>query len=167
MADELKKLQSNDVKVYPSARRGATNSYSRLLTEEAITRLVNSFLDFDGFVISNENENTFRFNIEGYYFEVNRTALQNLFTTGSSIYAHIHLVKYGEYWELDGLDVDSVYEGVVFKDNNTAIGPETSTSHWAVLKLLEKSGNTWKIPTESKYKFDLGSQGVNVDGGVI
>lgn len=98
-------LSSEQVKIYPSARRGATKAFSRLLSEEAMTRLINSLIEYEGFVITpdssvaSQSDTLFKFNLKGYYFEVNKKALQDLFplSSNSNIYANITLTKYGEF----------------------------------------------------------------------
>lgn len=130
-------LYSSSVKVYPSARRGATNAYSRLLSEEAMTRLINTLIDYDGFVISDDN-NTLRFNIKGFYFEVELDTLTDEFSAETSIYGTIQLTQFGDFWELDGQDSGNVYTGIDFGTTDETSYADKTYS----LKLLEKSGSS-------------------------
>jgi hypothetical protein len=63
-------IQSSNVNVFPSTRRTYAQDFSaRLMTESSIARIINSFINSDGFVISDSVSNTsFEFNINGYYF---------------------------------------------------------------------------------------------------
>jgi len=68
-------IASNNVNVFPSTRRTYTQEFSaRLMTESAISRIVNNLVEVDGFIISNTvpatADDVFEFNIYGYYFQV-------------------------------------------------------------------------------------------------
>ncbi|MBO7697146.1 MAG: hypothetical protein J6Y28_04610 [Acholeplasmatales bacterium] len=68
-------IASSNVNVFPSTRRTYAQEFSaRLMTESAISRIINNLVEVDGFVISNNAPTTaddlFEFNIYGYYFQV-------------------------------------------------------------------------------------------------
>ena len=68
-------IASDNISVFPSTRRIHSQDFSaRLMTESAISRIINNLIDVDGFVISNTApataEDIFEFNIYGYYFQV-------------------------------------------------------------------------------------------------
>ena len=143
--------------VYPSIKRdsaNAGNTYraSRVSTEENLCRFTGQFLDNDYFVISKEvNLNgIFEFNIKGYYFRVTTsgllTAAGEAATAVSVDLADIKSAGDGapvfQYGELQGDDTEG-YTGLV-------IHGDTSGKY----QLLEKDGNTWKIPDSAKQVFN-------------
>lgn len=161
-------LNSDKIKIFPSAKRGVSRPYSRLTTEESFVRLVNKLIDTDGFVIGNDGTNL-EFNIYGYYINANMTALSALFPSSTEIYAKIQLTTVGDNKELSGVDdpSDEEYKGVVFSD--TATSPLPSDAY--ELKLLSRAttSDVWSIPKESSLKFNNDSFDLSivVDGGVI
>lgn len=161
-------LNSDKIKIFPSAKRGVTKPYSRLTTEESFVRIINKLIDTDGFVIGIENTQL-DFNIHGYYISVDMPSLIELFSTSTDIYAKIQLTVVGDNKELAGVDdaSDEEYKGVVFSDSPTSPMPSDTYE----LKVLTRasSADSWSIPPESYFKFNDASFNFSiiVDGGTI
>lgn len=161
-------LPSDKIKIFPSAKRGITQPYSRLTTEESFVRIVNKLIDTDGFII-NFNGTILEFNIHGYYINVDVLALSSLFTSSTQIYAKIELTTVGDNKELSGTDdaTDNEYQGVIFSDSATSPMPADTYE----LKILTRptTSDSWQVPTDSKFKFNNDSFNfeVIVDGGLV
>lgn len=171
MSAQDKYIESSNVKVFPSTKRGQYQISARLMSEASLISIINRLVDRDGFVITPEADlatNPFAFNIHGYYFEVpSITAITSLFTdtSATAIYGNIKLEETGDYVELDGQDDSGIYKGIQFSD--AALGDS-----YFSLKLFEKSGNTWSVPSDSRIRFSSDSIDIDfdtdvVDGGVI
>ena len=160
-------LNSENIKIFPSAKRGVTKPYSRLTTEQSFVRIVNKLIDTDGFVI-NLDRNELEFNIHGYYINADLTSLTELFPSSLNIYAKIKLVQVGDNLELDGVDdaTDEEYKGVEFSSTSSTLADGEYE-----LKVLsrETTSDNWIIPEESEFKFTNKSFNFDivVDGEVI
>lgn len=161
-------LNSDKIKIFPSAKRGITKPYSRLTTEESFVRIVNKLIDTDGFVIGIDGTNI-EFNIHGYYINADLPELESLFSSSTDIYAKIQLTTVGDNKELDGTDdaSDEEYKGVVFSDSATSPLPSDTYE----LKILTRANtsDSWALPADSYFKFNDASFNFSivVDGGVI
>lgn len=163
-------LNSGDVTVFPSTRR--TSAYaqrSRLISEMSLTGLINQLTDKKSFVISQTaDESTIKFNINGYYFEVNTAHTKELLVdASSSLYAHVTFDTTTDgYTELSGQDETesevSVYKGLVL--DNSSAGTEANT-----LKILASDAqNVMYIPSESLLQFNQNRVEIEeIDGGEI
>lgn len=175
-------ISSNNITVFPSTQRRDTQITARLITEQYLTNIINTLIDSDGFIITEDKgfnlSKPFEFNLHGYYFNVtSANAITNLFTgatANSYIFANIILDKDGDFIELDGQDLNGQYDGVFFTD-----APIAETILQNLEKILGKSvqsfylplfiykDNTWKIVDTSRIKFRQTSVQTSVDGGVI
>ena len=171
---------SENISVYPSARRGATSLESRLVTESALVNIINKLIDSDGFVITKtfDPDKVFEFNIHGYYFKlVTGAVLTSMFedaSNNSTIYGIIHLAKIsGSAYELSGQDEviqqsEDEEPTVVFTGIEFSLDIPTSGDDVYYLALVSKNetGN-WVIVPGSKFKFNSESTSgvVNIDGG--
>lgn len=173
-------LNSNNIRVYPTALRGGTDyeaskgpfdPASRLGTEFNLTNSTNRLTIDGSFVISRELGSSLEFCIAGYYFKVltlnDLTALDE-FKSATNIYAKIHLgfasaansyqlrtlvsMKTGEFINLDNNVSDTTYEfnGVIFTTSN-----EKNTDEYNLLVLSRpNSAAAWTIPATSMLRFD-------------
>jgi len=142
-------IKSTQIRVFPTVHRNMKVSgdiYSRHTSEDFLTSIVNRLIDEDGFVITVKddfhNTSPFRFNIHGYYFNVE--TLDDIIDSfdhpvdeegnplpaiegGSVLYAYIKTKDMGGNWkELLGNDESSVvneppiesytYTGLVITD---------------------------------------------------
>lgn len=158
-----KYVSSSNITVFPSTKRGNVQVSARLLSEASLVSIVNRLVDTDSFVITKDADyaanKKFEFNIHGYYFCVDPiSTVLNQFGSATAIYGNIKLQQSGDYNELYGQDTNNVYYGVQFSD--TALGGE-----YLSLKIFEKSGNTWIIPTSSRIKYY--SSSVDIDVSII
>lgn len=136
-------VETNDVFVFPSARRMNKQVSARLVSEASLASIINKLVDTDGFVITpapetgeyvqqgfNPNE-AFEFNIHGYYFNITTAQkILDIFSGVSTdtIYANIYLDKTSDpnYIELAGqdgpvvnaVDATSMYQGLTFSTDN-------------------------------------------------
>lgn len=162
-------IASNNISVYPSARRGVERPESRLVTESALVRIVNKLIDTEGFVISSEftDASPFEFNIYGYYFKISPANAITSFilspVENQTIYGVINLASVSDdITELSGQDEDGAYTGIKFTDQ------EITGDGIKCLALLKYTSGNWIIVPESKLKFNSSSsQQTNVDGGII
>lgn len=177
-------LSSENVRVFPSTKRGSKQVTARLLSEQTISSIVNKFLDTDGFVITNEEdfalENPLEFNIHGYYFWVNnvQAIINSLPSTSTLIYANIILKEEGNYLQLQGQDDEtidpttsivtaSIYQGLNFT-SQTPLQPQADEEvHYLLLLKRDSSESDWYIPADSRYKFTKESLDIEIDGGII
>lgn len=185
-------ILSQDIKVFPSTKRGTYQRSSRLISEENLTNIVNKLIDKDSFVIRPQPYNSLgtndqiQFNIHGYYFSVPHigSITTVLSDSAESIYANIITdtetvtvdnITY-EYTELQGQDTgsaSSTYTGVSFTADAPDTGELTNTQTRYSLKILERASSTqnvWQVPYESMYKYE--AQNVFgdislIDGGVV
>ena len=159
-------LSSDNVKVFPSARRSNQNDqFSRLMSESTIVSIVNKLIDTDGFVITDTYtaNGQLEFNIHGYYFNIVKST--EIMTTyqgaddGTILYASIILSIYSplNFKELKNCDDGDEYQGLIISDTipTPASGEEVFN-----LAILQKVGSNWVIPQTSQIKF-------NTNGGTI
>lgn len=158
-------LQTNTIEVFPSVKRGQNQVSARLMSEQAISGIVNNLIDTDGFIITRNItlEGSFEFNIHGYYFKINNiNNLTSQFTTDTSIYGIIQIKEEGNYELLQGQDDEGEYQGIEFNSSGTPTSePEEGVKVYSLL-LLSKNANNWNIPKGSRYKFNYSFE---VDGG--
>lgn len=188
-------LQSDKIKIFPSARRiNGEDPFSRLMSESTLTSIINQLLNVNGFVITQNDDTTeaidtskpLEFNLHGYYVKVEDVpSLLSNFTNDTQIYASIELsvntndlnnLNYVELVATDTGGDDSKFKGVNF--TNT----EPSGTNVYSLLILRKVNGNWEIPNEtlfdvaynnnspvnSRVKFspiDIAYYGI--DGGVI
>ena len=134
-------LATEDIYVFPSARRMNKQVSARLISEASLANIVNKLIETDGFVITPEPEpiegdadsqkyalmgfipsNPFEFNVYGYYFNaVTAQKILNLFSGQSvdTIYANIYLdsTSVPNYVELKSSDsqINELDDGIYFK----------------------------------------------------
>lgn len=134
-------LATEDIYVFPSARRMNKQVSARLISEASLANIVNKLIETDGFVITPEPEpiegdadsqkyalmgfipsNPFEFNVYGYYFNaVTAQKILNLFSGQSvdTIYANIYLDSTSDpnYVELKSSDsqINELDDGIYFK----------------------------------------------------
>lgn len=171
-------ISSSDINVFPSTRRTYPQEFSaRLMTEAAIAQIINKLIEVDGFVISETVPLTandiFEFNIYGYYFQVKniQSVIESL-TGSTSLYATIRINHTNDaFYELyvpTETGDNPTFQGIKFTDGNDNPPTDTSTDIYKTLLLLQKSGDTWIIPNESKIKFRISAVGLTeIDGGRV
>lgn len=140
---------TDDISVFPSAKRSQAKPEQRLLSEKNIVGLVNKLLDNESFVIRKDNS-SIQFSINGYYFECTDSRVLGT----APLYAKISLTN----GELDGQDVDGDYEGVAFSDS------ADQGEYTYVLQLLDSNGN---VPKDSDWKYSIDKVKGSIDCGVI
>lgn len=181
-------LYTENIQVFPSTRRSNKQVSARLMSENTISNLIYQLLDTEGFVITDKKDSymdneIFEFNIHGYYFRVDSAkyiieAINNISSTASNIYAHIQIeqTKGSDYKELKGQDVDAtsdgsseqtLYKGIHFTTTETAPGKNSDTINWYSLHLFEKINGIWKVPIESRIKFNQRSLNFDINGGEV
>lgn len=176
-------LNSENILVFPSTKRGSKQVSARLLSEATLTSIVNKFLDTDGFVITSEDEygldNPFEFNIHGYYFRVatTREIINSLANSTLAIYANIILKEEGNYLQLQGQDdetvdpntsivTSSIYKGINFSDNGPIVSGDGTVYSLLILQ-RDSTNSEWYVPADSRYKFTKESLDIEIDGGII
>lgn len=170
-------LNSNNIKVFPAARRtGSADPFSRLMSESTITSIINKFLNTEGFVITDStgtiSSGAFEFNIYGYYIKVEHVEdLISQFSSANKIYAAIYLdssqtgVNNLRYTQLVGVDNGGSYNGVNF---GSQVPADEANKEKHFLLILDKSSGNWKIPSESRIKFNQTGLIIEaIDGGEI
>lgn len=170
-------IASSNVNVFPSTRRTYAQEFSaRLMTESAISRIINNLVEVDGFVISNNAPTTaddlFEFNIYGYYFQVkNILSVIEQLSGATKLYATIRINHtndaFYELYVVSETGDSPTFNGIIFTDDGST--PEdTTTDIYKTLLLLEKQGDIWTIPEQSKIKFNRSAIGLTeIDGGRI
>ena len=155
-------IASSEVFVFPSSERGTTQSDARIFYEKNTTNLINQLLGKDSFVITPEFDldNPFRFNIEGYYFEISKgkTIITSATGSGSNIYAAIKIVVNNNLPELKGNDDAEKYTGLdIVRSAKDPTDPNSASDfdpEFTYLKLLTtKDEANWSIPDESRIQF--------------
>lgn len=175
-------LHTQDINVFPSARRGNKQVSARLMTEASIVGIINKLIDRKGFVITPALDitptNSFEFNIFGYYFNVNpmQTILDLFDDTTLDIYGAIIIERTGNYNELWGQDepdssnTNFVYKGIQFlSEEPTNSLLNNSNQELYYLWLLHRDGidSNWYVPEQSRIKFEFSSLPPDLDGGEI
>lgn len=172
-------LQSTKIEVFPSTKRGTNQKSARLLSESNLVGLINQLLDVDSFVITSVyNESAvFEMNIGGYYFKTtgNVTDITGLFpaaNNGQSIVATIQVQPLSDgIYELIGQDSAGEYKSLKFElatTSSTNIRTTNTVSDVTTytLRILDKIGGVWVIPSASQFKFTTKSM-EEIDGGLI
>ena len=160
----MSNFASGNVQVFPAVNRsGEYVRDSRIISEKLLTGLVNKLVDKDKFVIdySGENDGYIEFNIDGYYFRVEKI---NSELSGTNLYAKLNFNNNSLYGDIVENNVEK-YKGVDFIDSLENVS-DVSGYLW----LLTKEGNTWKVPTESLYRYNadhIEGLVVKIDGGEI
>lgn len=163
------------VEVFPSTRRVRVQQDSRETSEKTITGIIDNFIDYTGFVITQtlDADLPFELNIKGYYFKIDKAQnIIDLFltdTTSLDIWASIVIDSsnpdYPELWGQDDSG-SGKYQGIDFTPQQ-----KTSDIHGTPysIKILTRTTTTspWQIVGTEKF----GPKSVNVldgiDGGVI
>ena len=186
-------LNNKAVGIFPTTGRPQKDPLGRLTTEYNLTSLINTLLDVDGFVITNNidgfdstSQIDFQFNIKGYIFTIHK--IGDLLGSSdlsdfNTLYASIKLKldaggsatstgdeNLNRIQSIDGEDILKVgdenfgkYTGLKF--SNSKIDGFYS------LPILEKRDEKWYIPEESKIKLKTSKSGdnrsISIDDGVI
>ena len=181
-------IASDKIGIFPLSknRTSETPLNSRLFYESNVANIINQVIDTDGFVITNYddlnavqyNDNTqtlslstpLEFNIGGYYVKIDeesnhfvRIPFEGV-SKPEAIYASITLTD-DTPTEINGQDDNGVYTGIEFTTNEP-------TNKTFTLKILERFATSpfgnqhfYRVPQESKIKFDLLSLGITaIDG---
>lgn len=159
-------VDSNNIKVFPSAKRGIDYPESRLTTEANFVNIINKLINYDGFVISTEfDENDpFEFNIHGYYFYINKgiNLLSKLnISVATDIYAGISLTLVGDNLELADSDFSGEYQGISFSTGSAPIDCDYS------LKILSRDDTSSNWRPVNNVRFNQESLDLAIDGGII
>ena len=139
-------LKTNEVVVFPAARRVGTGSNK--LSEKNIILLISNLLDApEGFVISKDFQGEeFEFIIQGYYFAVKEFKPNG----GDKVYAKIK-IKDGT---LLGQDDDGSYTGLDIVNNKDATEGEGVICYYLTLAEKDESGN-YVVPKSSMLKYNI------------
>ena len=165
-------IDSSKIKVFPTANRGQDsnnktyNPESKLTSEDNLNSIVRRLVDNsrgnDGFVIEYEND-TIKFCIDGYYFEVSDVSTSLFTTLTGEVYASIRVQDNEEITTLNtynlptlvnndsvnsSLDANNVFKAVIFSDS-TGIPSASQGNYVYTLKLFNSSHN---VPKESYFK---------------
>lgn len=139
-------IKIDDLKLFPASRIGIAKKDARLITEDKYTNIIKQILqtgNVPGFVISDslDASKPFKFNIQGYYFEIAAGEVPST----RPLYATIELQTASrdnvDFIELVGEIDDGEYTGLSFSDS------EVTGSGKYCLQLLDAQGN---IPESSK-----------------
>lgn len=180
-------VDSSEIFVFPSARRGQVSDYSeaRTTTETAIANIVNRLIDVEGFLItdpdtynnlssSDKGTALIEFNLYGYYFRVNNASdILSSFSTispGDVVYAVIALtpIASGSRYELYGQDDGGSYQGVQFNTSGTYVNPPSGAVTYSLPLFTYVSASvTWELVDSSAFKLAKKSLNFSVDGGEI
>lgn len=177
----MSNISSSNISVFPSTKRGNYQRSARLISESNLVGIVNRLLDSDKFVITQNNvsglaplDSPFELNIHGYYFNIKTCstiidAMSSVPT--NSIWANIVIGTTDEYSELMGQDSgggeESAYSGISFSSDGEESDTLPAGQQRYSLKILEKSGALWTIPSDSTVKYSSTRFFGEIDGGVI
>ena len=192
-------LNSEAVGVFPTTGRPQKDPLGRLTTEYNLTSLINTLLDVDGFVITNNidgfdinSKGAFQFNIKGYIFTIHKigdflNSLNNpidaSLSNASNLFASIQIkLDAGSSATSTGdenlqriqsiVGIDAVEGKYVGKYTGLTISDSKIDESYS-LHILEKRGDKWYIPEDSKIKLKTSTSGndkyrsVSIDDGVI
>lgn len=147
------------------------------MTESAIARLVNKLIDYNGFVISEEINNTlFELNLYGYYFQITNmlSFISNTSNfSGNTVYASVIINSIGtpSYQELyvpSETSSVTTFQGLTFTEDGNVTLPDSNNYFSKTLLIARKENGNWIIPPESRIKFNFASVGLlEIDGGII
>lgn len=158
---------SNQIEVFPISVDRPSKPAARVLSENNLLNLIRSLNDYPSFVISKTyNNELFEFMIYGYYIKLEGT-IDFSAIEGDNIYATIFLdtsnTSYPQLWASDSGDS---FTGVVFTASPEEAEIPTlikDTYQKYTLHILQKSGNSYTIPPESRTRFTIDE----IDGGLI
>ena len=176
-------IASDNINIFPAARSGKYENAYRL-SEQTITELIRSLLsNQDGFVIGNHGWNsaseptTFSFILGGYLISFESSEFTNIIpeNTTDPIWACL----YRTAGSLNNLSDNSKaldsgdpaqFEGVIFisSERRPVISSESGSIDYSyALKILEKAGDTWRIPENSKLQFttSANTRAIKIDDG--
>lgn len=189
-------LNSEAVGVFPTTGRPQKDPLGRLTTEYNLTSLINTLLDVDGFVITNNidgfdnnSEGAFQFNIKGYIFTIHNiggflkslnNSIDTSISNATNLFASIKLkIDAGSSATSTGdenlqriqsiVGIDDAVEG---KYTGLTISDAKIDGSYS-LHILEKrqDGDTykWHVPEESKIKLKTSgdNRSISIDDGVI
>lgn len=188
-------LNSEAVGVFPTTGRPQKDPLGRLTTEYNLTSLINTLLDVDGFVITNNingfdstSQIDFQFNIKGYIFTIHKigeflNSLNNSTDTSISnatnLFASIKIkIDAGISSTSTGDENLNRIQSIIGIDDNEGnytglniFSTKPTDISFYSLHILEKRENKWYIPEESKIKLKTSKSGdnrsVSIDDGVI
>ena len=131
---------TKSIEAFPTAKRTYDNDIkARLMCEENITNIIKCCVEKPSFVIKGENTEL-EFVINGYYFHiVNPDVAYSRKSTHKPLYAHIQIDTSGTLDELNGVDTNGEYTGVLFDDVKGTTAND--------LYIYDAEGN---VPEESK-----------------
>lgn len=175
-------INSGNINIFPAARSGDyPNAYR--LSEQTITELIRSLLsNQDGFVIGNHDwdsasePTTFSFILGGYLISFNTQYLPAFDNSKKLLWACIHLSGSGEdnLLSLDGfenagknLDIKTGETTFTFYGVDFVYSDSKPADVTYALPILEKAGNTWRIPENSKLQFttSANTRAIKIDDG--
>ena len=143
----MSNVQSSEILVFPSTKRGSYQLTARLMTEQYMVNIINELVDTDAFVITQNTtdgiinaNNKFEFNVHGYYFCVAHASdITNSSSATDCIYANIIVGTAAGYTELVGQDDAStnLYMGVKFTDDDPDSDALQADQERFSLKILE------------------------------
>lgn len=186
-------LESNNISVFPSARRGQNAKYieSRLTTETAIANIVNKLLDVEGFIVTDKNDWTegsshdVVFNLYGYLFSIkNLNTFLTSFEDADALWVGIVLdtavsgstVRYEIYGQDEEIEGVSVYKGLELAASKEQcktqltqrVGSQKAQNCiFKYLKLCTKENGKWCLCGDSYIKFNNKSLEFDIDCGKI
>ena len=181
-------IQSDNIEVFPTTKRADTYTRtSKMMSEQAFTRIVNQLVDRDSFVISfDNNSDIIEFNIHGYYFKIKNVSAIKDSITSDNIYAYIvindKVENDNQYIELQGQDEsdkeDLIIDGTIGdkiaftgltiseSDPTTKTAPKGCTIY--ALKILTYKDGSFKVPDESYILYNSNSIKISeIFGGEI
>ena len=171
-------IDSERIRLFPFAkyRPHLMDLGSRLFYENNISRLITQLIDTNGFIISGSIrfdkstndvlvDTLMRFNIQGYYFEIDPGVSILPANNATEIYAYIKLTEQAldpESNEISPPELEGQDEVLKF----TGLTIDTTIPEGAIgIKLAIKDGDQWKIPESSFYKFSSESLNISkIDG---
>lgn len=153
----------NLVNIFPCSKDiGIRNS--KLFYEQNITNMVRHITDNPSFVISGDidtngvvtEDGNLKLNLYGYFIELRSGTSLATFTDGEELYIGVKLTNEANLpHELDGQIQDSENESIYTAiELSSSIGEDKNVHY---LHLLTKDGEHWRIPVESRSKFNIES----------
>lgn len=178
-------LNSEAVGVFPTTGRPQKDPLGRLTTEYNLTSLINTLLDVDGFVITNNisgfddtnSDIDFQFNIKGYIFTIHK--LKNFLSSSdisnfNNIYASIKIKldagssanstgdkNLQRIQSIDGEDILKVGEENFGKYTGLGFSEGIPGKEYCFLHILkwDSTSEKWYIPEDSKIKLKTSTSG--------
>lgn len=185
-------LSSTQIGVFPTTGRPQYDPLGRLTTEYNLTSIINTLLDTDGFVITqnisgyeatNVGSTEFQFNIKGYIFTIHKLEvfLNNLdedLKSATKLYASIQInsntssintnENLNKLQSIEGSDnEDGQYEGLTISSSEPI--NKTSKVYYSLYILEKRSDKKWYIPEESKVRLRTGGvqRSLKIDDGEL